>query len=54
MELIKASECKTLEEYRMYHKQQSRLWYEKNREKKIKYQLDRYYNSKNKSEQIKE
>lgn len=51
MELIKASECKTLEEYRAYQRQKSKIWYQNNREKKIKYQLDRYYNSKkNKSE----
>lgn len=46
MELIKASDCTTLEEYRAYIRQNSKLWYQKNREKKIKYQLDRYYNSK--------
>lgn len=50
MELIKASECTTLEEYREYQRQQSRLWYQRNREKKKEYQLKRYYNSKNKSE----
>ena len=51
MELIKASDCKTLEEYRAYQRQKSKIWYQNNREKKIKYQLDRYYNSKkNKSE----
>lgn len=46
MELIKSSDCKTLEEYRAYLRQQSKLWYQKNREKKIQYQKDRYYNSK--------
>ena len=46
MELIKSSDCKTLEEYRAYQRQKSKIWYQNNREKKIKYQLDRYYNSK--------
>ena len=46
MELIKASDCKTLEEYRAYQRQKSKLWYQNNREKKIQYQKDRYYNSK--------
>ena len=35
METIKASDCKTLEEYRAYQRQKSKLWYQKNREKKI-------------------
>lgn len=46
MELIKHSEIKSLEDYKLYKKQQSKLWYQKNREKKIQYQKDRYYNSK--------
>ena len=46
MELIKHSEIKTLEEYKAYQKQQCKLWYKKNREKKIQYQKDRYYNNK--------
>ena len=46
METIKASDCKTLEEYRAYQRQKSKLWYKNNREKKIQYQKDRYYNSK--------
>ncbi|MBP3931427.1 MAG: hypothetical protein J6D47_17915 [Peptostreptococcaceae bacterium] len=46
MELIKASDCKTLEEYRAYQRQKSKIWYQNNREKKIQYQKDRYYNSK--------
>ena len=46
METIKASDCKTLEEYRAYQRQKSKLWYQNNREKKIQYQKDRYYNSK--------
>ena len=46
MELIKASDCKTLEEYRAYQMQKSKIWYQNNREKKIQYQKDRYYNSK--------
>lgn len=51
METIKASDCKTLEEYRAYQRQKSKLWYQNNREKKIQYQKDRYYNTKkNKSE----
>lgn len=51
MELIKPDQCKTLEEYRAYQRQQSRLWYQKNREKKIKYQQDRYYSKKSKETQ---
>lgn len=46
MELIKHSEIKTLEEYRAYLRQQSRLWYQKNKEKKKQYQRDRYYSLK--------
>ena len=46
METIKASDCKTLEEYRAYQRQKSKIWYKNNREKKIQYQKDRYYNSK--------
>ena len=46
METIKASDCKTLEEYRAYKRQKSKIWYKNNREKKIQYQKDRYYNSK--------
>ena len=46
MELIKSSDCKTLEEYIAYQRQKSKLWYQANREKKIQYQKDRYYNSK--------
>lgn len=46
MGLIKPSECTTLEEYRAYQRQQSKIWYQNNREKKIQYQKDRYYNSK--------
>ena len=46
METIKASDCKTLEEYRAYQRQKSKIWYQNNREKKIQYQKDRYYNSK--------
>lgn len=40
-------EFKTVEEYREYHREASKKWYQANREKKIKYQLDRYYNGKN-------
>ena len=46
METIKASDCKTLEEYRAYQRQKSKIQYKNNREKKIQYQKDRYYNSK--------
>ena len=41
MEIIKASDCKTLEEYRAYQRQKSKIWYQNNREKKIKYQKNR-------------
>lgn len=47
MELIKSSDCTTLEEYRAYQRQQSKLWYQKNRDRKKQYQRDRYYNMKN-------
>ena len=50
MELIKHSEMKTIEDYRKYTRQQNKLWYMKNREKKIQYQKDRYYNLKNNSD----
>ena len=50
MELIKHSEIKSLEDYKLYKKQQFKIWYKKNREKKIKYQMDRYYNSKKPSQ----
>ena len=46
MEQIKHSDIKTLEDYKLYQRQKSRRWYLKNREKKKKYQLDRYYKSK--------
>ena len=39
----------TLEEYKQYNRQMYRLWYQKNREKKLQYNRDRYYNLKNKS-----
>lgn len=52
MKLIKSSDCKTLEEYRAYLKQQSKLWYEKNRERKLQYQREYYYNSKNKEQEV--
>lgn len=46
MELIKHNEITTLEEYKEYNKQRAKLWYQRNKEKKIQYQKDRYYNSK--------
>ena len=49
MELIKYSEITTLEEYKKYNRQRYRLWYKKNKEKKLQYNRDRYYNLKNKS-----
>lgn len=49
MELIKHSELKTIEDYKAYRKQQNKLWYMKNRERKIQYQRDRYYTLKNNS-----
>ena len=49
MELIKYSEITTLEEYKKYNRQRYRLWYQKNKEKKLQYNRDRYYNLKNKS-----
>lgn len=49
MELIKYSEIKTLEEYKQYNRQRYRLWYQANKEKKLQYNKDYYYNSKNNS-----
>lgn len=49
MELIKYSEITTLEEYKKYNRQRYRLWYQKNKEKKLQYNRDRYYNLKNNS-----
>lgn len=49
MKLIKYNEITTLEEYKKYNRQMYRLWYQKNREKKLQYNRDRYYNLKNKS-----
>ena len=49
MKLIKYNEITTLEEYKKYNRQMYRLWYQKNREKKLQYNKDRYYNLKNKS-----
>ena len=46
MMIKKASECTTLEEYRTYQRQPSKVQYKNNREKKIQYQKERYYNSK--------
>ena len=34
------------EEYKEYNRQRAKDWYERNREKKLKYQKDRYYNMK--------
>ena len=48
MNLIKYSEITTVEEYKAYLRQQSRIWYQNNKERKKQYQRDRYYNSKNK------
>ena len=50
MKLIKYNEITTLEEYKQYNRQMYRLWYQKNREKKLQYNRDRYYNSKNNSD----
>lgn len=36
-------DIKTLQDLREYQKQVSKRWYQKNREKKIAYQLDRYH-----------
>lgn len=48
MNLIKYSEITTVEEYKAYLRQQSKIWYQNNKERKKQYQRDRYYNSKNK------
>ena len=51
-QIIKHSEIKTLDDYKLYRKQQAKKWYEANKEKKKKYQRDRYYNIKNKKSEI--
>ena len=50
MELIKYSEITTVEEYKAYLKQRSKIWYQNNKERKKQYQRDRYYNSKAKNQ----
>ena len=40
------SKIQTFEEYKEYNRQRAKNWYERNREKKLKYQKDRYYNMK--------
>ena len=47
IESINHSDIKSLEDYLQYKRQQSKKWYQLNREKKIEYQKNRYYNSKN-------
>lgn len=44
MENIKFGEITNLEEYRAYNRKKSKEWYKNNREKKLKYQRERYYN----------
>ena len=43
---MKYSEIQTFEEYKEYKRQRAQDWYERNREKKLKQQKDRYYNMK--------
>lgn len=54
MELIKYSEITTTEEYKAYLRQQSKIWYKNNKERKKQYQREWYYNSKNKKSKEKE
>ena len=44
-------EFKTLEEFREYQREVSRKWYQDNREKKLKYQKDRYYSNKTRQQE---
>lgn len=48
MKEIKHSEIKTLEDYKTYTRQNSKKWYQANKEKKKQYQRDRYYSLKSK------
>ena len=43
---MKYNEIQTFEEYKEYNRQRAKDWYERNRDKKLKYQKDRYYNMK--------